>query len=125
MNQALDRPIVVLDALRECSFGPYEGSVDPAWFASWRAGAVCDGVESYASFLERALDAVNRALAEPGPVLIVGHGGVYWAVQRHAKLDADRPLPNGVPMRHHPPTADVPGWRAAAVEHAVESLPAD
>jgi len=39
VNQALERPIVVLDALRECSFGPYEGVVDPDWFASWRGGA--------------------------------------------------------------------------------------
>jgi len=43
-------------------------------------------------------------------------------VQRHAQLDAGRPLANGVPMRHHPPTADFPGWRAEAVEHAVEGV---
>jgi probable phosphoglycerate mutase len=112
VNEALNRPIVVVDALRECSFGPYEGTIDAAWFTAWRGGAASAGVEPYEAFLERALAAVNRALAEPGPVLIVGHAGVYWAVQRHGGLDAGQHLPNGVPMRHHPPTPEFPSWRA-------------
>jgi probable phosphoglycerate mutase len=115
VNQALDRPIVVLDSLRECSFGPYEGTIDPAWFTSWRGGALAEGVEPYAAFLDRALAAVNQALAAPGPVLIVGHAGVYWAVQRHGALDTERHLPNGVPVRHDPPTPELPGWRTEAM----------
>jgi probable phosphoglycerate mutase len=116
VNQALDRPIVVLEALRECSFGPYEGLVDAAWFTAWRAGAQTPGVESYAAFLDRALEAVNQALDHPGPVLIVGHGGVYWAVQHHGGLDPAAPagartLANGVPVRHEPPCDAVPLWR--------------
>jgi broad specificity phosphatase PhoE len=97
--------------LRECSFGPYEGTVDPAWFTAWRGGALSDGVEPYEAFLARALAAVNQALAEQGPVLIVGHAGVYWAVQRHGGLDASRFLPNGVPVRHEPPCVESAGWR--------------
>jgi probable phosphoglycerate mutase len=115
VNQVLDRPIVVLDSLRECSFGPYEGTVDPAWFTAWRGGALADGVEPYEAFLDRALAAVNQALAEPGPVLIVGHAGVYWAVQRHGGLDTSLHLPNAVPVRHEPPCDGLPGWRTQAI----------
>jgi probable phosphoglycerate mutase len=112
VNQALERPIVVIESLRECSFGRYEGTVDPAWFTAWRGGAQSDGVEPYEAFIARALAAINQALAEQGPVLIVGHAGVYWAVQRHGGLDPSRFLPNGVPVRHEPPTAGSPSWQA-------------
>jgi broad specificity phosphatase PhoE len=121
VNQALARPIVVVDGLRECSFGPFEGTTDAAWFAAWRGGALAAGVEPYAAFLDRALAAINQALAEPGPVLIVGHAGVYWAVQRHGKLDTDQHLPNGVPLRHDPPTPEFPGWRAEPVRERAPS----
>lgn len=36
--------------------------------------------EGVAAFMERVLLGVNQALAQEGPVLIIAHGGVYWAL---------------------------------------------
>lgn len=113
VNRRLRRPLVVIEELKECGFGVHEGGLVGDWWQDWRAGrATPEGAEPYEAFLARALAAVNRALAHPGPVLIVGHGGVYWSVQRHGGLDDAATLANGVPVRHRPPTADLPGWRA-------------
>ena len=65
--------------------------------------------------MTRALAGLNAALRHPGPVLIVGHGGVYWAVQRHGRLDADSDIPNCVPVRYDPPVDGFPGWTATPI----------
>jgi probable phosphoglycerate mutase len=86
VNQALRRPLVVIDALKECGLGAAEGSPRGSWFADWRGGVTPEGAESYEGFIARALVGINTALAQPGPVLIVAHAGIYWAVQRHGRL---------------------------------------
>lgn len=116
VNAALGRPLVVVDALKECGYGIAEGQGRGDWFRQWRSGGPLEGAEPYEAFLARALDGLNRALAEPGPVLIVSHAGVYWSVLRHARLDPATLLPNGRPVRHDPPTAAVPGWIATVIE---------
>jgi probable phosphoglycerate mutase len=116
VNQRLRRPLVVIDGLKECGLGVHEGEPRGDWFQAWRRGATPDGAEPYEAFIVRALAGINQALARPGPVLIVAHAGVYWAIQRHGRLDPDALLPNCCPVRHDPPTADVPGWIATVLE---------
>ncbi len=120
VNEAHGREIVVLDDLRECGFGPREGGTAGPWYRDWLAGVTPEGVEPYDRFLDRSLAAINAALALPGPVLIVSHGGVYWAVQHHGRLDRDWKLPNAVPVRHEPPTERLPGWRARILDGALD-----
>ena len=115
VNQTLRRPLVVIDALKECGYGPYEGQVRGDWFKSWRRGETPDGAESFEGFMARALDGINRALAHPGPVLIVAHAGIYWAIQRHARLERTY-LENCQPVRHDPPSGEVPGWITTVIE---------
>ena len=116
VNAGLGRPVVVLEGLRECGFGSHEGVVVGDWWHDWLAGhATPEGAEPYEAFIERARDAVNEALAHPGPVLIVAHGGIYWAVQRYGELEAAVTLPNAVPVWHEPPLPGVPGWRTELV----------
>jgi probable phosphoglycerate mutase len=116
INAALRRPLVVIDALKECGYGVCEGQGRGDWFQHWRRGDTPDGAEPYEAFLKRALDGLNRALGEPGPVLIVSHAGVYWSIQRHARLDPATHLPNCSAVRHDPPTDAVPGWITTVVE---------
>lgn len=113
VNRCLRRPVVVVEGLHECDLGCQEGGPFGDWWHDWRAGrSTPEGAEPYAGFIARALAAVNEALLHPGPVLIVGHGGVYWSVQQHGRLDAESTLANGRPVWHTPPTPEIPGWRA-------------
>jgi len=112
VNRRLRRPVVVVEGLRECDLGCREGGVFGDWWHDWRAcRSTPEGAEPYEAFLTRALAAVNEALLRPGPVLVVGHGGVYWSVQRHCALDGEATLPNCRPVWHQPPATDAPAWR--------------
>lgn len=44
-------------------------------------GTEIKGAEIYSDFIQRALCGINKALSQNnGSVLIVSHGGVFWAV---------------------------------------------
>lgn len=116
INAVLDRPLVVIDGLKECGYGVAEGQGRGDWFRHWRGGGALEGAEPYEAFLARALGGLNRALAEPGPVLIVAHAGTYWSVLRHARLDPATQLPNARAVRHDPPGTGRPGWAATVLE---------
>jgi broad specificity phosphatase PhoE len=105
----------VIDDLKECGYGVIEGQPRGDWFKAWRRGGIIEGAETFEGFMARALGGINQALAHPGPVLIVAHAGIYWAIQRHARLERTY-LENGRPVRHDPPSAAVPGWITAVME---------
>jgi len=115
INETLGRPLVVIDELKECGYGAVEGQARGNWFRAWREGGVIEGAETFEGFIARALGGLNAALAHPGPVLIVAHAGVYWAIQRYARLERSF-LENCRPVRHEPPSAAVPGWITAIVD---------
>jgi len=103
--------IQVLDELKECNLGADEGRDGGEWFADWREGRYLpDGAEVYEEFLMRALGGVNKALEAEGPVLVVAHGGVFWSVLRHARIDTTPYAMNGQVMRLAPPGPTRPGW---------------
>lgn len=116
VNQRLDVPIVVIDALIECNWGAGEGQAQGKWYEIWRDGGYLQDAEPYADFIDRALSGINEALSHPGPVLIVGHGGVYRAVKTHARLDLDFSLANSIPVRHDPPNEKYPWWTATEID---------
>lgn len=107
----------IIDDLRECGFGVREGHPFSGWYDEWRTGrTIPDGAESLSAFLARAARGLNDALQLPGPVLIVAHGGVYWAVERAAALVARdagvarrSAVPNATPIWHEP-AADGHTW---------------
>lgn len=116
VNEVLQRPLVFIDELMECNLSGWQGAVGGAWYDDWIGGAVPPGGESYGRFLDRSLAGINKALAHPGPVLIVAHGGVYWAVQRHATYDDEHDIPNGIPVHHDPPSGEQRTWRTKVLE---------
>ena len=114
VNEALRTRLVVVEELRECSFGVWEGEVRADWYRDWRHRAItADGTESYETFMARALAAVNESLLNKGPVLIVGHGGVYWSVRT---AGAEGTIPNAVPIRHDPPNGPGSAWTTTPFE---------
>lgn len=117
IGATLSKPIEVLPELTECSWGEKEGQSKTTWFPDWKNGiATPDGAEIYAEFLARALHGINRALNFPEPVLIVAHGGVYWAIQKYADLGAESDLPNCVPVYHEPVGERSTLWRTELIK---------
>lgn len=107
----------VIEDLAECSWGACEGQGKGDWFHGWRSGELTPkGAEPYGFFLERALRGINQALTLRGPVLIVAHGGVYWAIEKYAALEAGADLPNATPVFHKPPRSDFPWWSAEILD---------
>ena len=108
--------VSIVEDLIECSWGVREGDVKGAWFENWKRGIENpEGGEPYTEFLSRAVRGINQALAFPGPVLIVAHGGIYWAVQLHATREMDRDLANAAIVKHTPPSEQHPWWSTSLV----------
>jgi probable phosphoglycerate mutase len=106
----------VIKDLREATFGTYDGEIRGAWYDEWKAGRfIPKGAETYPDFIQRALAAINRALAHPGPVLIVAHGVLYRAIKEHARLDEKFTLLNCQVVRHTPPLMADQSWQAVAI----------
>lgn len=101
--QAVARAIgcaVALDEeLREVSFGVQEGQPMAGWFADWVAERFTpEGAESFADLRRRAARALNRALAQTSPVLVVAHGALFRAARAEMGLEPDIRTPNAVPF---------------------------
>ena len=116
VNEVLGAELVVVDGLQECSFGVWEGEVRADWYTDWRyQGVTPEGAETYDAFTKRALAAVNECLLNKGPVMIVGHGGVYWPV-RERTSGTEGTIPNAVPIRHDPPNGVGSTWTTTLIE---------
>ena len=110
--ETLNLPIRIDPDLREVSWGVQEGKPMADWFAGWIAGGPApEGGETFAELRHRATAGVNRALAEPSPVLLVAHGALFRAIRAAMGIEPDRRTHNGVPMWCAPTDA---GW---TIEH--------
>ncbi len=95
----LKRDVSTEPDLRETSFGDQEGKKMGPWYDDWVAGTYTpSGGEVFAALRARVVPAVNRALTQPSPVLIVAHGGVFRAVRAAMGLSALVRTENGVAL---------------------------
>ena len=109
VNETLRVPVSFEPALREVVFGGMEGRPLLPWFEEWTEGRFTPaGAETFAEVMTRVAGALDRVLRHPGPLLIVGHGGVFRAVRRLMGLPAPGPTPNGMALRCAPGAA---GWQ--------------
>lgn len=51
-------------------------------------------------FMERAREGINQALLKPGPVLIIAHGGVHWAMCSFMNVRESWIIDNCVPVHY-------------------------
>jgi len=107
--------VVEIDDLKESNFGSYEGHPSGPWREAWMKGEELPGAELFEDFLERCLSAINRALENPGPVLIVSHGGVFYAIRRWALGGAAVRTGNCELMALAPPKARDEKWKLKRV----------
>lgn len=112
---ALSLPVVIVDDLKEAAWGVFEGQTKGPWFNRWKEGQSHEGAEPYEAFVDRALRGINSALREQAPVLIVAHGGTYWAVEKHTRISLTEDIPNCTPVLHRPPTEGQEGWLVEAI----------
>ena len=116
IQKANGAKLEVVDDLIECSWGEREGDRRGAWYEAWKRGIETPpGAEPYEQFIERAGKAINKALAHAEPVLIVAHGGIYWAVQLHATREVGSALPNAQIVKHTAPTEAHPWWQSVSI----------
>ncbi len=105
---SLGLPIEFEPAVAEVSWGIREGTPDGDTIARWLDGDTPEGGEPVGSFNNRVAAGMTRALARPGPVLVVAHGGVFRAVRSLLSLPPAARVENARPL-FVSPGAD--GWR--------------
>jgi probable phosphoglycerate mutase len=104
-------PVMLDEELRECSFGVMEGQVMAAWFDAWVAGTETpEGAESFIDLRARATRAVNRALEQESPVLVVAHGALFRAIRAEMGLEPNVRTPNAMPFFCEPGTTPGDAW---------------
>lgn len=108
VGEALKLPVVEVPGLEEMDVGPYEGVADYSWIEPWRRDEPVAGIEPFPDMRRRVAEAANRALGTAGHVLIVAHGGVFWALQHLCNAPFAR-LGNCHPARLSPVGAA--SWR--------------
>jgi broad specificity phosphatase PhoE len=116
--------VALQDDLREVSFGAQEGQPMADWFDDWLAGRMTpEGAESFAGLRARAVQAANRALAHPAPVLVVAHGALFRALRAEMGLPVDVRLANGVPLFCEPGPPGAP-WTLTPASAPASGAPA-
>lgn len=118
ISDRVQKPIVVIDGLKECSLGNREGDMKGEWLEDWKQGGIIEEAEPYDAFIERAQKAFKEALSYPSPVLIVAHNAVYWGIQNALelpRLDID----NAMPLYHLPSEHSSLPW----VVHNIRKAP--
>jgi broad specificity phosphatase PhoE len=108
VGQELGVPVIDVQGLEEMDVGPYEGVADYSWVNAWREDQPVAGIEPFPAMRTRVAEAANRALGIASHILIVAHGGVFWALQ-HLCKSPYTPLGNCRPA-HLSPIGET-AWR--------------
>lgn len=110
VNDALNCPLEIIEDLGECGFGDLQGcSYTGDTFEGIHAEARGMDPEPLDAFINRAFSAVRQAMRHPSPVLIVSHGGVFWAIS-HRFQGGRKNISNAYPVMVQPSDDDVMPW---------------
>jgi broad specificity phosphatase PhoE len=119
VSEVIGVPVQTDDGLREVKFGEQEGKPMGDWYDDWIAGTYTpERAEPFAALRDRAVIAVNRALEQPAPVLVVAHGALFRAIRSAMGLQPNVRTPNAVPIYCEPPTAPGEPWTLLPVNSA-------
>jgi probable phosphoglycerate mutase len=120
--EALGLPLSIDPELMEVNFGDQEGLPMGDWYDDWIAGDYTPaGAESFAGLVARAVGAVNRATARPGPVLIVAHGALMRALRLAFGHEPNVRTPNALPILCEPPAEGGSVWTVTPAALAAEA----
>ena len=62
------------------------------------------GGETFQEYIGRVMRGFVVGLAQPGPVLAIGHGGNFWALERYGLIEFGTRIPNCALLKLEPPT---------------------
>ena len=104
--EALELPVATDVDLQEVCFGVEEGKPMGDWYDDWiEGGFTPEGAETFQALHDRAVLAVNRATARPGPVLVVAHGALFRALRLALGHEPNVRTPNALPILCTPPAS--------------------
>jgi probable phosphoglycerate mutase len=86
INKILQAPIVIIDELKEWFLGDWERGSWSDLPSLYAPDTHPPNGESQLAFGMRVKAGLTAALAHPGPIIIVAHGGVWHAVSRILSL---------------------------------------
>ncbi|MCX7342761.1 MAG: histidine phosphatase family protein [Proteobacteria bacterium] len=114
--EKVSKPITIIDDLKECSLGTMEGLTkeNNKFLDLWSNSKACNGIEEFYDFKERVVRGLKTALELPGTVLIIAHGGVYWAIQDALRLPF-QDLSNCSVVYHRPPEQQSYPWKVIEI----------
>ncbi len=86
LGSIIKAPVVQIDELREWHLGDWERRSWSELPNLFQPESNPPNGESQSEFAERVAVGLNKALAHPGPVLIVAHGGVWHGIAKILSL---------------------------------------
>ncbi len=87
LNQVLKAETVTVEDLREWHLGEWEKRSWSELPDLFLPGSNPPGGEAQMEFGMRVKNGLEQALSKPGPVLIVAHGGVWYAITKILQLE--------------------------------------
>ncbi len=91
--------VIVVDELRECNGHEWVNMIE---------SKPCENVQA---FMQRVVIGVNYALSYQGPVLIVAHGGVHWALCHQINIQGhQKRIGNCIPVNFY--VSEQNEWKA-------------
>jgi broad specificity phosphatase PhoE len=107
----LGLPVLLDPDLAEVNFGEQEGQPMGDWYDDWIAGSYTPAdAESFQDLVDRTVRGLNRALAQPAPVLVVAHGALFRALRLVLGHEPNVRTPNALPMHITPPPDGGAAW---------------
>ncbi len=111
VNCSIKKPVVMVPELRECKLGEIEGQPSNGdWRKPWENGGPMPGGETFQEYIDRVMRGFAVALAQPGPVLAIGHGGNFWALERYGLIVFGTRVPNCALFKLEPPKPSEKFW---------------
>ncbi len=102
---------IIIDGLRECP-----GALWKLFLASETRELLEEETQVVDAFLNSTKHALMQALQSTGPLLIIAHGGTYWACTHLLKIATERKIDNCSLVRITPYESDT--WKAEPVINA-------
>jgi len=123
----MQKNILYASGLIECSWGIMEGQPkgNGEWLEYWKTGGNIKDAEHCFDFSHRITTSLSDILNEHAskkPILIVSHGGVYWALNRILTIPAISDIQNCGLYFFRPPDAHSAQWSVRALQTEKEPL---
>lgn len=114
--QDLSSPARILEELRECSGAIWDNMMQ----LEENPHLNCKYVNQ---FIERTISGVRKALSQPGPVLIIAHGGIHWAICHYLNIKYhDKKVRHCIPVHFYPKDSTQWGAKYLCDEHYTNGL---